>query len=269
CMLCGRAEADPDTCGPLLEEDGILVHGFCLYFANELFQTSSHITTEGFVSFPLTDVRHTIEQAAQRHCIVCSNSGATITCHETGCDRSFHLPCSTAGECTTQFFAPYRSFCWEHRPEQAAEAAPEENTTCLICLDPVGDRKSYHTLVCPVCKHAWFHRGCIQRQAMHEGILWFQCPVCRNRDDFLMEMLTIGIHVPVRLPWWYGQENEEPTETHSRCDARECSCPDGREHVEEEGPWQLLLCNSCAAQGTHRRCSHLRSRRTHWVCDSC
>lgn len=60
------------------------------------------------------------------------------------------------------FLFPRSSFCWEHRPEQAVEAAPEENTTCLICLDPVGDRKSYHTMVCPACKHAWFHRGCIQ-----------------------------------------------------------------------------------------------------------
>lgn len=57
---------------------------------------------------------------------------------------------------------PRRSFCWQHRPEQAVEAAPEENTTCLICLDPVEDRKSYGTMVCPACKHAWFHRGCIR-----------------------------------------------------------------------------------------------------------
>ncbi|XP_074751151.1 E3 ubiquitin-protein ligase PHF7-like [Athene noctua] len=58
-------------------------------------------------------------------------------------------------------------FCREHRPEQQVEAAPEENTDCLICLEPVGDRKSFHTLVCPICKHAWFHRVCIQGQARY------------------------------------------------------------------------------------------------------
>ncbi|KAM9656747.1 uncharacterized protein ACIBXB_008993 [Morphnus guianensis] len=59
-----------------------------------------------------------------------------------------------------------RAFCWQHRPEQAVEAAPEENTTCLICLDLVEERKSYGTMVCPACKHAWFHRGCIQAGAV-------------------------------------------------------------------------------------------------------
>ncbi|KAM7095819.1 uncharacterized protein J5F26_010205 [Ciconia maguari] len=111
------------------------------------------------------------------------------------------------------------SFSWEHRPEQAVEAAPEQNTTCLICLDLVGDRKSYSTMVCPACKHAWFHRGLSER--------------------------------------------------HSRCDASECLCPGGREQAEKEGPWQLLLCCSCAAEGTHRRCSYSRNSTARWECNSC
>ena len=41
------------------------------------------------------------------------------------------------------------------------EAVPEENTTCLICLELVGDAKSHSTLVCPDA-HAWCHRACIQ-----------------------------------------------------------------------------------------------------------
>ncbi|XP_053810032.1 putative protein TPRXL [Vidua chalybeata] len=34
-------------------------------------------------------------------------------------------------------------------------------------------------------------------------------------------------------------------------------------------PWELLLCSSCAAEGTHRRCSGLRNRIESWECDSC
>ncbi|POI19315.1 hypothetical protein CIB84_016940 [Bambusicola thoracicus] len=34
-------------------------------------------------------------------------------------------------------------------------------------------------------------------------------------------------------------------------------------------PWQLFLCSSCAAEGTHRRCSQLSSTATTWECDSC
>ncbi|NXI96001.1 G2E3 ligase, partial [Psophia crepitans] len=123
-------------------------------------------------------------------------SGATITCQEMGCNRSFHLPCAMEGECVTQFLPQYRSFCWEHRPEQAVEAAPEENTTCLLCLDPVGHTKSYTTMVCPACKRAWFHRDCIQGQALRAGITCFRCPLCRDMEIFMSEMFLMGIRIP-------------------------------------------------------------------------
>ncbi|XP_050760864.1 PHD finger protein 7-like [Gymnogyps californianus] len=268
CMLCRRAEADPDICGHKLQKQGLCAHKFCLFFANKLSQ--QWVEEVGLMGFLPEDIRRTVERAAQKHCFVCGESGAAITCWETGCDRSFHLPCAVEGGCVTQFLYQYRSFCWEHRPEQAVEAAPEENTTCLICLDLVGDRKSYGTMVCPACKHAWFHRGCIQGQAVRAGISGFQCPLCRDRDAFLSEMLTVGIRIPFRLPSWEsGHAYAALGERHSRCDASECLCPGGRERAEEEGPWQLLLCCSCAAEGTHRRCSGLRNSTASWECDSC
>ncbi|NXT51832.1 G2E3 ligase, partial [Pluvianellus socialis] len=203
-------------------------------------------------------------------CFVCGESGATITCQGTGCDRSFHLPCAVEGECVTQFLPQYRSFCWEHRLQQEVEAVPEEDTTCLICMDPVGDRKSYTTMVCPACKSAWFHRGCIQGQATSAGILCFRCPLCGDRNAFTTEMFTMGIRIPLRLPSWEeSREFEELNERHSRCDARECLCPGGREQAENEGPWELLLCCSCAAEGTHRQCSSLSSSTASWECEGC
>ncbi|XP_074951556.1 E3 ubiquitin-protein ligase PHF7-like [Phalacrocorax aristotelis] len=268
CMLCLRAEADADVCGPKLEKQGVCAHAFCLYFANELFQ--QRVKEVGLAGFLPEDIQRTIAWAAQKDCFVCGDSGATITCREMGCDRSFHLPCAVEGGCITQFFGLYRSFCWEHRPEQAVEAAPEETTTCLICLDPVGDRKSFGTMVCPACKHAWFHRGCIQVHASHAGFYGFCCPHCQNEYRFLMEMLTMGIRIPKRgLSWEDNGAYEQLYERHRRCDASECLCPAGRERAEEEGPWQLLLCCSCAAEGTHKRCSYLRNSTASWECDSC
>ncbi|GAB0194696.1 PHD finger protein 7-like [Grus japonensis] len=160
CMLCHRTEADPDIYGRKLEKHGLCAHVFCLFFANDLFQQQSEDQT--LMGFLPQHIRRTIGQAIWKDCFVCGENGATITCQDTGCDRSFHLPCAVEGECITQYFGLYRSFCWEHRPEQAVQAAPEETTTCLICMDSVGHRKSYSTMVCPACKHAWFHRGCIQ-----------------------------------------------------------------------------------------------------------
>lgn len=103
------------------------------------------------------------------------------------------------------FPLPPRSFCWEHRPEQAVEAAPEENTTCLICLDLVGDRKSYGTMVCPACKHAWFHRGCIQvgavasppghgRRSAAPGP--HSCPFCFSCRDRLCALAFLASSAP-------------------------------------------------------------------------
>ncbi|NXQ99288.1 PHF7 protein, partial [Sagittarius serpentarius] len=119
CTLCGRAEADADICGPKLEKRGLCAHKFCLLFANNLFQ--QRLQGVGLVGFLLEDIRRTVKRAAQQRCFVCGRSGPAITCRETGCDRSFHLPCAVEGGCITQFFGLYRSFCWEHRPEQAAE----------------------------------------------------------------------------------------------------------------------------------------------------
>ncbi|XP_035170514.1 PHD finger protein 7-like, partial [Oxyura jamaicensis] len=268
CMLCGRVDAGLNICGHRHLRNGICAHTFCLFLANGLYQCGN--IAQGIWGFLPMDIQRTIKQASQKQCFVCGERGATITCVETGCERSFHLPCASEGECVTQFFGMYRSFCWEHRPRQAVQAAPEQDTTCVICMDPVGDSTSYHTMLCPACRHAWFHRGCIQGQAMCAGILCFQCPICRNKVQFCSEMSIMGIQIPSRGPAW---ENENAfaslQERHQRCDVSECLCPHGREQARGQGPWQLLLCRSCAAEGTHRRCSSLANSADTWECDSC
>ncbi|NXN99207.1 PHF7 protein, partial [Rhinopomastus cyanomelas] len=204
-------------------------------------------------------------------CFVCGKSGATISCLEMGCDCRFHLPCAMEGCCVTQYFPPYRSFCWEHHLEQAVEVNPEANTTCLICLDQVEDKISHSTMVCPVCQHAWFHRGCIQGLALSAGITSFQCPLCGDKKEFVAEMMILGIQIPLRPPVWEDPQDFSLLDRHSRCDASKCLCPQGREwgKVDEEGPWQLLLCSSCAAEGTHRSCSGLDTSTDSWECSSC
>ncbi|KAM8994773.1 G2/M phase-specific E3 ubiquitin-protein ligase-like [Ara ararauna] len=155
--------------------------------------------------------------------------GASITCQEMGCYRRFHLPCAVMGGCVTRYLLPYSSFCWEHRPQQRELAAPED-TTCVICMEPVEDRTTYGTMVCPACKCVWFHRACIQGQAMRAGYFCLQCPVCRNTKLFLTEMFSLGIRIPVRQASWENNDAyADLYERHSRCDARECLCPGGRE----------------------------------------
>ncbi|XP_027496384.1 uncharacterized protein LOC113945885 isoform X2 [Corapipo altera] len=276
-------------------------------------------------------------------CFICGQSGATVSCCEADCDLSFHLPCAKQGGCVTQFIPPYRAFCPTHSPEQAVEATPEPGTECLICMEPVEDRKTSNTMVCPACKTAWFHRDCIQNQAIHSGFYIFCCPHCQNEYRFLMEMFIMGIRIPRRLVFFFTahntggckrcavpgpapavlalpcsvspgfsfpqelemaqrEEQECPAsachsairvssifpsfpkrgpsweedgaygqlyERHSCCNASECLFPGGREEAEEQGPWELLLCSSCAAEATHRHCSGLRDSTNSWECDGC
>ncbi|EOA95330.1 G2/M phase-specific E3 ubiquitin-protein ligase, partial [Anas platyrhynchos] len=169
-----------------------------------------------------------------QRCCVCRKKGATVACWQKRCSRRFHLPCSSQRGCISQFFGDYSSFCWEHRPQQSVETLQEGHTTCIICMEVVEDSLSYTTMVCPSCKHAWFHRGCIQGQALRAGLRHFACPHCRDRERFLPEMLHMGIRVP-----------------------------------NKDRHFGHLLCSSCAASGTHRRCSGLGDTTQQWECAGC
>ncbi|XP_017589384.1 PREDICTED: G2/M phase-specific E3 ubiquitin-protein ligase isoform X1 [Corvus brachyrhynchos] len=185
--------------------------------------------------------------------------------HRHHCGRTLRFPPSLAH----LFHLPHRSFCWEHRPQQAVHARPSQDNTCTICLDTVENRISYKTMGCPACQDARFHRQCVQRLALHAGI-GFRCPCCLNQEPFMMEMLTMGIRLSKRPPSWESVQAVTPLgQRHGRCDAETCLCPGGREHAEEAGPWQLRLCSSCAAEGTHRHCSSLGNSTYSWECHTC
>uniref|UniRef100_A0A8V0XL61 PHD-type domain-containing protein n=1 Tax=Gallus gallus TaxID=9031 RepID=A0A8V0XL61_CHICK len=106
CMLCRRARVDPDICGQTSADGGLCAHRFCLFFANGLLKWKR--PTGGIFGFPPDAIQHTIQLADQKRCFVCRGKGAAISCAETGCERSFHLPCAEKGECVTQYFGQHR-----------------------------------------------------------------------------------------------------------------------------------------------------------------
>ncbi|KFW00183.1 PHD finger protein 7, partial [Fulmarus glacialis] len=268
CVLCGRADTDPDIYGEKSQDNGVCTHENCLYLANRLFLRRAR-NNEVHNIHP-EDVRRVVKQASRKICYVCGERGATITCQGKKCKCSFHFPCGRENGCISQFFGQYRSFCQEHRPAQTVQAHQDSQTSCVICLERVEEKLSYQTMVCPNCRQAWFHRGCIQQQAFHAGLLCFQCPQCNDREKFLPEMSSLGIQVPARQPAWEaGAGFTEMYQRHSQCDASLCLYAQGREQAEEEGPWYLLLCCSCAAKGTHRCCSDLKDSTATWECEDC
>ncbi|NXG47184.1 G2E3 ligase, partial [Psilopogon haemacephalus] len=206
-------------------------------------------------------------------CYVCGSRGASIACCDPRCERRFHLPCAVRGQCLTQYYGNYRAFCSHHCPQQLVDRDPEPGTDCLLCLEAVDQRKSFRTMGCPACQHAWFHRSCVQAgtgHALSAGSAAFRCMLCRDKENFQAEMLYMGIQVPIRPPTWDTLEAFEGLMArHGRCDATNCLCPAGREQADQEGPWQLLLCSSCAAEGTHRSCSSLSNNTESWECPGC
>ncbi|XP_062486998.1 PHD finger protein 7-like, partial [Pezoporus occidentalis] len=261
------------------------------HLASELHREDTE--QEGEMRFSRTDIQRTVEQAAQMDCFVCGERGATITCQEVGCDRRFHLPCAVEGECVTLYLPPFRyllspphrhqgmtqrfsshpslpssprSFCQEHRPQQQDLVAPE-GTVCLIF--PQGLRRASLALFMFL----------LQEQAMHSGILCLQCPLCRNRYEFLLEMINMGIQIPLSCTAGLrtGSLSQQGLEAEGM--KRRALLgnpvlwalhPQRHEPISFPRPWQLFLCCSCAAEGTHRCCSNLgNSPEARWECDSC
>ncbi|XP_054704062.1 PHD finger protein 7-like [Grus americana] len=269
CGLCRRGDCDPEIFGQLCHQNRLLIHENCLYHASRLMQRGAD--EEGFYGFLFPDIRQELKRVAQKRCCICRLQGASVTCKSRRCRRTFHFPCGSERGCISQFFGEFKSFCWKHRPVQRVRAVQHGQTPCLICLEAVAGRPTYDTLVCPACASAWFHRRCIQGQALRSALHYFCCPLCRDMATFQAEMFRLGIKIPDRDAAWEEEDGAfaEHYERHSSCDAGLCLCPAGREQAEVNGPWRLLLCSSCGSRGTHQLCSAVGEDANSWECADC
>uniref|UniRef100_A0A8B9EQ75 PHD finger protein 7 n=1 Tax=Anser cygnoides TaxID=8845 RepID=A0A8B9EQ75_ANSCY len=268
CRLCRRADGDPEVFGQTCQQDGLRIHENCLYHASGLSQQGAD--GEGFYGFLLPDIHQELQRVAQKTCCICRRRGASVTCKARRCPRIFHFPCGIERGCVSQFFGEFKSFCWQHRPAQRLRALQQGPSLCVICLEAVARRPCYDTLVCPACTSAWFHRRCIQGQALSAALHHFRCPLCQDMQTFQEEMFRLGIKIPDRdAAWEEDRAFEDHHQRHSSCDASQCLCPVGREQSEDTGPWRLLLCSSCGSCGTHQRCSDIREDTSSWECSDC
>uniref|UniRef100_A0A674JMQ3 PHD-type domain-containing protein n=1 Tax=Terrapene triunguis TaxID=2587831 RepID=A0A674JMQ3_9SAUR len=167
------------------------------YHASGLVQRGKD--EEGFYGFLYPDIRQELKRAVQKTCCVCGCKGASIACQGRKCTKNFHFPCGSERGCIYQFFGEFKSFCWKHRPVQRVRRRQQQaETICIICLESMPGKPSYSAMVCPACKHAWFHRGCIQGHALRAALYHFRCPRCRDMGTFQREMFRMGIKIPDR-----------------------------------------------------------------------
>ncbi|XP_040399932.1 PHD finger protein 7-like isoform X2 [Cygnus olor] len=90
CVLCNRADEDPDIYGQKSENRGLCTHENCLYLASGLSSNQAR-SSEVYNILP-EDIQRVVKQATRKMCYVCGERGATITCQQKRCKHSFHYP---------------------------------------------------------------------------------------------------------------------------------------------------------------------------------
>ncbi|KAM7158365.1 G2/M phase-specific E3 ubiquitin-protein ligase isoform 5-T8 [Molossus nigricans] len=272
CVFCRKDDDCPNKYGEMKthEKWNITVHYYCLLMSSGIWQRGKE--EEGVYGFLIEDIRKEVNRASKLKCCVCKKTGASIGCVAPRCKRSYHFPCGLQRECLFQFTGNFASFCWTHRPVQIITPNNyRESLPCTICLEFIEPIPTYTILRSPCCKNAWFHRDCLQVQAINAGVFFFRCTVCNNSDIFQKEMLRMGIHIPEKDASWELEENayQELLQHYEHCDVRRCRCKEGRDYNVPNSKWEIKRCQCCGSSGTHLACSLLQSWEQNWECLEC
>ncbi|XP_036855388.1 G2/M phase-specific E3 ubiquitin-protein ligase isoform X5 [Manis javanica] len=233
CVFCRKNDDCPNKYGEKKtnEKWNLTVHYYCLLMSSGIWQRGKE--EEGVYGFLVEDIRKEVNRASKLKCSICKKTGASIGCVAPRCKRSYHFPCGLQRECIFQFTGNFASFCWKHQPVQIITSNNcRDSLPCTICLEFIEPIPTYSILRSPCCKNAWFHRDCLQVQAINAGVFFFRCTICNNSDIFQKEMLRMGIHIPEKDASWELEENayQELLQHYERCDVRRCRCKEGREY---------------------------------------
>ncbi|KAJ7344913.1 hypothetical protein JRQ81_000863 [Phrynocephalus forsythii] len=271
CGFCQRADNCPEKYGERrsYEDYNLTVHYYCVLMSSGIWQRGED--EEGFYGFLPEDIQKELNRAARLKCTICKKKGASIGCVASRCKRSYHFPCGIERGCIFQFRDNFPSYCWKHRPTQKRPSNSNELSQCIICLELVEHAPSYNILTTPCCKNAWFHRDCLQCQALSAGVFFFRCPVCNNKEKFQNEMLRMGIHIPEKDASWELEENayQDLLQCYQHCDVKRCLCKNGRDFSAPDSKWEIKRCQYCGSSGTHLACSSLANWEQNWECIEC
>uniref|UniRef100_H3AFB9 G2/M-phase specific E3 ubiquitin protein ligase n=1 Tax=Latimeria chalumnae TaxID=7897 RepID=H3AFB9_LATCH len=249
CAFCQLNDECPEKYGEkkTYEAEKLTLHYYCLLMSSGIWQRGEE--DEGIYGFLLEDIRKELKRARKLVCKVCRKKGASIGCSGKRCKKSYHFPCGVQKECIFQFTGEFRSYCWDHRPIQKhfTEGRPSEPSLCTICFEYVEPIASYNIIKSPCCKNSWFHRDCLQHQALSAGMFFFRCTICNNKEKFQQEMLRLGIYIPERDASWELEEDayQELFQRYQHCDVTRCHCKMGREYNRPNSYLELLSLDCC------------------------
>lgn len=284
--------------GKKYSTDGYTAHYYCLLFACGLQQNGDD--EEGIFGFLSQDIRKELYRASKLRCSFCKQKGAATGCLLKKCRATYHLPCGLVNHSLCQFHGTFPSLCRKHRPnsnELAKKSKQLDEERCYICLENIldsenlslgldlGDKTNkisieplapeethFRLLLTPCCKK-WLHLNCLQKQAYNAGLYFIKCPLCNDKENFKTAIVDHGIYVPDKDASWEESNGYNDLERrYEHCDATNCACPKGSNHVDDSGSWELYVCWVCGSKGVHLGCLPIEMQADDapdWVCEFC
>ncbi|XP_060860378.1 uncharacterized protein LOC132937598 [Metopolophium dirhodum] len=188
---------------------------------------------------------------------------------------------TVAGSCN----ASKPTVCQPIRKNVMVELNLMHNKACMLCGHKEISEKLYGLLY--QLDDVVIHHYCIllssrslQNGADNEGIYGFllkdiraelsraskqNCFYCKKKGA---SILCCRGKCQKLDPSWETVPNAfaELSERQQKCSIETCLCPYNEEYQLPSGPWEILLCNSCGSNGTHRLCSYLEQE---WCCSVC
>ncbi|EDV91923.1 PHD finger protein 7 [Drosophila grimshawi] len=262
CIICRSGVDNELRLGKFHTLNNVHVHERCLYLSSNLSQRYN--SKFAILHFDIDDIKAEAERVKKLSCCYCSKKSANIGCCHWSCRRTFHTDCGNLHGAQYQFKGKFESFCKLHVHPQ--EDRPDPHQKCAICFDMLIDKRgkfsSTNHIHGECCNNGWYHKTCLQQYANSSGY-FFKCPLCNDSKKFGSVVLW-GISVPLcDASWENTSMYEDQTRRETKCSARRCVNPDGR----EADNLQLLYCCFCGSIPMHSNCMPLKYDK--YYCDTC
>lgn len=216
CILCHSPIDDVQRLGPKYQFDELVVHYFCLLFADNLSRKGHR--EDGILGFLKGDIMRVMNRSKMIECVFCHEMGATSRCREAACRAEFHYLCGLDNDIFSQFemdqfrycgycFSPRftiltsffsRTRCSQHRVQHYSQSPLK----CILSFTHMGCEKDLQGLpsIETPCCNSPVHRNCLQKVILSRTNQSFDCPVteCKDQEIFVPGIQLLGIHITGR-----------------------------------------------------------------------
>ncbi|XP_070491209.1 PHD finger protein 7-like [Chironomus tepperi] len=276
CNVCKLKCEDVALYGEFIRTKSVDVHYYCLLSSYYIPQRGIG-NKGGIYGFLVKDIVKNIPKFKENKCFVCAENSAAVKCAEEGCTRKWHYPCGRKGNCITQFIGEFKSYCYQHNPEDNC-LKHDGLVYCLVCYQLIKTNNPASCIISKCCVEApkyfperpldtikvecFTHAECVQRYTVNAGYD-ASCLNCNmdgtTKDEWQNQMRRRGIFVPEQMAVW---ENDEyfKLQTKWKCENKDCTIPYITKNV-----W---TCYVCGCFPLHLKCAGVKSH-DEYYCPKC